>query len=485
MKRLFLAAALLAGSLMLLRWAISGVWLPADTAQVAETKCEGVVIHPGTTLSAEIAAQPPFTTFCLKAGVHRISTPVIPRSGDKFIGDPGAVINGAVVLTSWDRHDRYWVAYVQTPFHPEPHGTCRPDFPGCRYANDLFVNDQPLQRVLNLDDVRPGRFYVDEATGGIYIGEAPQGRTVELAVSVGGILGQRGIDSVTVRGLIVEKMANRAQLGAIDSRPEAKGWVIEDNEVRLTHGVGICTGSDSRVRRNFVHHNGQLGLCGWGEDILIEENRISFNNVAGFSDEWEAGGGKWTMTNRLILRRNHAHDNKGPGLWTDIDNINTVYEGNRVENNEGPGIYHEISYAAVIRNNVASGNGHRKKEWLWGAGILIAASPNVEMYGNTLGNNGNGIALIQQNRGSGRYGPHELADVWVHDNRVTMQEGMTGLAQDVNDQSYFTTRKIRFARNTYYLRPGQPQFAWNNRAITKDEWQGYGHDTDGTFFNLR
>ena len=57
------------------------------------------------------------------------------------------------------------------------------------------------------------------------------------------------------------------------------------------------------------------------------------------------------------MRDNHVHHNEGPGLWTDIDNIHTLYEGNLVEHNANVGIFHEISYDAVIRNNIVRDNG--------------------------------------------------------------------------------------------------------------------------------
>ena len=46
------------------------------------------------------------------------------------------------------------------------------------------------------------------------------------------------------------------------------------------------------------------------------------------------------------------------------------------------GIKHEISYDAIIRNNIVAGNGGSFDEWLWGSQILVQNSSNVEVYGN-------------------------------------------------------------------------------------------------------
>ena len=88
------------------------------------------------------------------------------------------------------------------------------------------------------------------------------------------------------------------------------------------------------MRKNYIHHNGQLGLAAAGNGIIVEDNEIAYNNTHGFSYWWEAGGTKFVRTENLIVRRNHSHHNIGPGLWTDGNNLNTLYEHNRVTDND-------------------------------------------------------------------------------------------------------------------------------------------------------
>ena len=52
------------------------------------------------------------------------------------------------------------------------------------------------------------------------------------------------------------------------------------------------------------------------------------------------------MNQDLTFKSNYVHDNGGPGLWADTNNINTTFDGNTISNNWGPGIYDEISYNA-------------------------------------------------------------------------------------------------------------------------------------------
>ena len=133
----------------------------------------------------------------------------------------------------------------------------------------------------------------------------------------------------------------------------------------------------------------------------MQGNDIAHNGFwAGVDPYWGAGGFKFTQTDGLVVRDNYSHNNDSYGMWTDIDNIHTLYENNVVVNNTGIGIAHEISYDAVIRNNVVMNNGGDTRGWLWGGAIQIQNSSHVDVYGNKVDmTGGNGIVMIQQNRG--------------------------------------------------------------------------------------
>ena len=217
-----------------------------------------------------------------------------------------------------------------------------------------------------------------------------------------------------------------------------KGWIIQDNEVRLNYATGIHALDNSKVIGNYVHDNGQMGLGGSGDNILVEGNEIAKNGFwSGIDVLWEAGGFKFAYTDNLIVRGNYSHDNHGSGMWTDIDNIHTLYEDNLVAHNTHIGITHEISYDAVIRNNTLIGNGYGDpRGWMWGAEIQIQNSKNVDVYGNRIDmtGGGNGVVLIQQNRGSGEFGPHDTTGNHIHDNVIVDHDskGLIGGVADYN-----------------------------------------------------
>jgi parallel beta-helix repeat protein len=333
---------------------------------------------------------------------------------------------------------------------------------------------------------------------GVHHGQRIKPKTGQVFVGEpGAILDGDGADfafrgtaaNITIRNLIIEDYAPGAQMGAIKggghSREEStEGWTIEGCEIRYNEGGGIRTGNRMRVLNNKVHHNSQIGMVGMGDGLLVEGNEIAYNNwEKKFAYGWEAGGTKFVRTDGLIVRNNWSHHNWGPGLWTDIDNINVTYEGNLVEDNADSGIFHEISYRGVIRNNTVRRNGYdRAGDWAYGAGILVAHSPDVEVHGNVLENNMNGIMAIQQDRGSGGYGPHRLDNLYVHDNQITQQSGnwAAGTAQDVGDMGVFS-RNLRFDRNTYTLSGDNRWFEWNNGEHRASTWRSFGMDAGGSF----
>ncbi|HZF67024.1 MAG TPA: right-handed parallel beta-helix repeat-containing protein, partial [Gemmatirosa sp.] len=449
---------------------------PAPPAPAPTPTPSGTAILPGESIQAKVDAAPAGTQFVLKPGVHRLQS-VTPKDGNAFVGEPGAVLAGARLLTAFTREGAYWVAGGQTQ-ESAPHGSCWAAYPRCNRAHDLFRDDVPLRHVASLAELGPGRWYFDYAADKIYLADDPAGHTVEASVTAQAFAGPAS--NVTVRGLVVEKYANPAQAGAIDAGRGA-GWVVRDTEVRLTHGTGIRIGTRAQVVGNNVHDNGQLGVGGVGDNALVENNTIAYNNRAGYDAGWEGGGTKFASTHDLVVRGNFVHHNQGPGLWTDIDNMRTLYEGNRVEDNRESGIFHEISYDAVIRNNVVRRNGFGFSGWLYGAGILVSSSSNVEVVGNTVEDNAHGITGIDQQRGTGRYGPWILLNLLVHQN--TVRVGATGKAAGVaGDLALFTAaRNIRYRANRYQLGANPWPFEWDSRGLLEAGWRAAGQDADGTF----
>ena len=439
-------------------------------------------IEPHDDAAGIVSQAPAGSTFCFAPGVHRPSQPIVARDGDTFVGE-SAVISGARVVTDFVSEGSVWSATVPVG-QPVLHGLCRSG-DACMYPNDVFVDGKLQRRVLSESAVVPGAYFQDPSSGRLVLGSDPTNRVVEIAVTPQAFTGPAA--GVTLRDLTVQMFANRAQVAAVDGRA-GTGWTIERVESRLNHGIGISIGSGGRVVDSSTHHNGQMGMSGSGSGAVVERTEVAYNNTLSFEDTWEAGGTKFVHSDGLIVRGNHVHHNRGPGLWTDGDNINTLYENNVVEYNGGHGIFHEISYAATIRNNVVRGNGFGPSGWKPGAGIQINNSRDVKVYGNRVLYNANGVMLWNEDRTTGMYSglgmdgePWQLRNVVVRDNLIKMRRGQTGMLLKDGGREYFTKRGIVFRSNDYRLGRRKHYFEWRNWIRSPREWRGYGQDRRGTF----
>lgn len=468
-------------------WTVLVLWLTVGLASDA-TAQPGLftqTIYPGEDIQARVAAAPRGATFIVKAGVHRLQT-IIPRSGDTFVGEPGTVLSGARLLTTAVRSGSYWVVADMT--QENPRGTtegnpCRASAPRCDYPEDLFIDDQPLEHVESLAAVGPGKWYFDYRANQIFLWDDPTGRRLEASVTVkafdGPALG------VTLRNLVIEKYATPTQEAAV---PLGTKWVLEDSEVRWNHYAGIWSGPQSIVRGTRVHHNGGIGLLGAGEGILIADNEISYNGFAGYNPFWGAGGSKWVWTTKLVVRNNFTHHNRGPGLWTDINNIYTLYENNRVEDNERGGIFHEISYDATIRGNTVRRNGTGKDfpHWTTGAGIEVISSRNVEIVDNVVEDNWQGITALDDHRGAGNAGPWTVINLNVHRNIIRSRidddgAGRIGMIDTKGTAAFLPAANNRFQQNTYSLGGRRLYFLWMGRELDEGEWRRFQQDVAGIF----
>ncbi len=450
-----------------------------------KTPCphDAIAIEPGASIQAAVERAGNGAAFCLKTGIHRMQV-VRPRQGQSFHGEDGTVLNGARLVTTFAREGPYWVA--SGPEAPSRRsGHCTKEAIYSNMPEGLFIDDRSLVQVQTKEEVEAGRVYFDRMGGRLYFRDPPTGHKVEVTAAT--LAFESRAPNVRIRNVTIEKYASAAQKGAIQAQ-DAVGWIIENCDLRLNSGAGIAAGAGSRIRGCNIHHNGQIGIAGAGRDIMIEDNWIWANNTRRFSSGWEAGGVKLAEGDGVVFRGNHVHDNTGPGLWCDINCRDVLYENNLVELNHGAGIFHEISYGAIIRNNIVRHNGLADKEWFWGDDILIAASQDVAVYGNmlTVSPGKCGIMLIDQGRPMKGARKYKTRNNRVHDNEMTFEGAVcAGGASDTapGDENFaiITEGNNTFDRNVYRVpRAAGPQrFAWGHAVFEWDELREQGVEPNG------
>ena len=439
-------------------------------------------IKPGKSIQAAVDAAGDGAVFCLRKGIHR-GQAVRPRARQLFYGEGETVLNGSRLMQGFRREGRYWVAKGQLQRIPK-HGECLPSAPACDQPQAVFVDDKPLTKVPSKDALASNEVYIDYATDRIYLADDPTNHKVEATVA--SFAFESTASGVSISQLTIEKYGSSAQKGAIHAR-EGTRWTIENCVVRLNSGAGISVGTGTRVHGCDVHHNGQIGIEGNGNDIRIEGNRIWSNNIYGFDPRWEAGGVKIAESDGVTFRGNHVHDNDGPGLWCDIGCRNVVYEDNLVENNEDIGIFHEISFNAVMRRNVVRHNGSGNRGWFWDSDIVVAASQDVEATGNTVtvAPGACGIMLIDQGRQDNgkRY---KTRNNIISANEMTFEGavcagGVSDTKPENENFGIISHGNNRFDGNTYRVRgANEPnRFVWDKDVTDWSGFRGKGLEQSG------
>lgn len=472
--------------------------------------CGGVALTTASDIQAALDANPAGTTFCLAAGTYRATTNfpqagLAPKANQVLWGANGAILNGAKELTGWTQAGSDWWVARPAGTDAQRLDQDRCSISGCDNAHDVFYDGAPLVRVTSLAALAPGKFFEDFAAGRVYVRDTPTGHTVEQAWARRGVISANA--GIKVRNLTVKQFANLAQQGAIEAG--GNNWVIEYCDTGYNHGYGIrIDGTGCVVRRNKIHHSMQMGTGGSNcHDAVVEYNEIHDNNRdQSYDPGWEAGGTKWTNCNRMQVRGNQSHHNKGIGLWWDIRAGATVCEGNWVYDNDtggntSQGIYYEISYGEAtlgdglktyIRYNTCYRNCPGSTVGFYGGGqITVSASRDCEVYGNWVyGRDGiGGQAQLRTDSADAR-GAHEVRNLHIYANTITTTGGgwhlMGGIVCDEASfkPAVWDSWGNTYENNAYHEATGTgSHWDWHDGARSFSTWQvTYGNDSpQGSF----
>jgi parallel beta-helix repeat protein len=365
----------------------------------------GTAASPVKTISRAAQLAMPGDTVLIKPGTYHESVN-LSRSGtaDRPITfraeTPGTVvIDGADPLTGWTRDASNPSIYSAPWNYDFMVGTSRTHGEGAAsapasvpYAEQVLANGSPMTQVLSFGELKAGTFYVDWDANRMYVW-APGGAdptTAQVVASTRqrlfGPSSPTTGQNIVVDGITFRHAANFSQNGAVET---GTGWRLEDSIVEWTNGTGVTVSGDGVVLlRVTARDNGQSGISGsGGSNDLIKDSVSAQNNYKGYKVGWEAGGGKFSLTDGMYVVNYTAYENTGPGIWFDFDNSNfavvgsTFYDNrNQDEGWEGVGIMTEINPGPVrFENNLAHDNQF--------AGIVLAESEHVSVIGNTLINN--------------------------------------------------------------------------------------------------
>ncbi|SNT03698.1 Protein of unknown function [Actinomadura meyerae] len=370
-----------------------------------EDDADGGRDRPLRTLARAIAKARPGGTIVLRGGVYHQSATV--PAGKRLTIQPhpreAVWFDGSTPVAGWRAADGAWVrdgwtaAFDSSPTYTAGAKPSRdsdfqfvsPDHPMAAHPDQVWVDGVPQRQVGSLDEVKGGRFYVDERARRLYLGSDPRGHDVR-ASTLGEAITIAGAGS-RLRGIGVRRYATALpRMGTV--KVTGANVTVENVAVTDSATTGLSVlASGARVRRVTTTRNGMLGVhANQADDLRLEKVRSTENNLEHFKYSPVSGGIKVTRSRKVAVTDGVVTGNLGKGVWMDESVYDITLTGARITGNADHGVSLELSAKAVVAGNVITGNG--------GDGLKINNTSGVQVWNNSLAGNGRTIRIVQDAR---------------------------------------------------------------------------------------
>jgi parallel beta-helix repeat protein len=275
-----------------------------------------VDVFPGTDIQATVNLYPGATTFCLRSGTHSLVSPITPKTGNTFIGEYGAIVDG----TGWTTTD-----HTEAAFRAHNQDI---DFVTIR---NLVIRN--LQRGIHAYYLNSDHWTIENN---------------EIAFNQSGIVFP---SNSTIRNNHIHHNSSGGYLGSF-----AHNSLLENNEIAY-NGWEQKVGESNNVtfRNSFVHHNAGDGIWYDGNNTgsVIEGNRVEDNGQMGIFYE---------ISSSAIIRNNTIRRSRDTAVFISTSKNVQIYD-NILEGNFR-GITYFVNCASVgggaisfdLANNTAHQN---------------------------------------------------------------------------------------------------------------------------------
>jgi len=288
---------------------------------------DAVNIVPGQSIQPLVNLHPGETTFCLRAGVHRLSSSITPKTGNTFVGEYGAILDGTGWMTADD---------TQAAFRAHNEDI---DYVTIR---NLVIRHMPQHGIQ--------AYYV-----------MADHWTIEYNEIASNKVGLEFAPDFTIRNNYIHhnvgnpSSLNPAERGGGYIAVAAHRTTFDSNEIAYNGPEQKVAAATANVtfRNNFVHHKVGDGI--WYDSnnnagALIDGNRVEDNGRNGISFEASIGA---------TIRNNTVRRNAGDAVFISMSQ-NARISNNSLEANFG-GIDYFLNCASLsagedVKNNAAYDN---------------------------------------------------------------------------------------------------------------------------------
>jgi len=284
-------------------------------------------IWPGQYIQGIVNSYPGATTFCLRAGVHSLTSSITPKTGNTFVGEYGAILDGT----------GYW------PVSDDTQAAFRAHNQDIDYVTirNLVIRNMPFSGIHTY-------YWMSDHW------------TIEYNEIASNKIGIEFAPNFTVRNnYIHHNVGNASSSNPGDRGGGYQGFrsdnsTFESNEIAY-NGPEQKVGLSANVafRNNFVHHNMRDGI--WYDTnpnggTVIEGNRVEDNGRNGIFFEASVGA---------TIRNNTVRRTVGDGIFISMSQNAQIYS-NTLDANFGGIEYFlncdSLSLGEDVKNNAAYDN---------------------------------------------------------------------------------------------------------------------------------
>lgn len=355
------------------------------------------------TIQSQIDAAQPGDSIEIAAGDYNEAVTVNKKL--TITADPGAVLDGAMVVTNWTGKVAPWTfKFVPTKTNVDSL-TCRVVNPaiGCltahpfvAYPDAVFMDGVPLANACAPDGafVQPGagQFCINYAAQTLTLGDDPTGHEIRASNIAVPLTFAPGSDGSIMTGLHVTR-------GAPHWEPDGQhGQIyVGANNIKLhdmtsdfssNRGVYVTSNMDGYEDFNcHWDHNREGGLASTRATNLSRHGGTSLHNNEDlrYAVGWDTGGDKHARGSNFIYDGVDTSHNGGPGAWWDFLGSNVTLINGISQFNAGHGIdLEKQSGPAIVANYLVTDN-HGPVPAV--SGISAAGSQNVKIWNVTAANN--------------------------------------------------------------------------------------------------
>jgi hypothetical protein len=302
------------------------------------------------------------------------------------------IIKGSDLITGWQAEGSYWKLQTKLINVQQVFVDGNNPLQQIGYPRKSFITDDPSRKRYEMPvgtgigDMAPGRFWWDgdkgdnDATGYLYIwlddSSDPNSHQIEVSQRKA-ILLLSGKGS-SVKGVQFEHSnANtfREQGSAVSLGTEC---VMDSCRVQWCDFSGVGLGNRAKVINSVVVYNGAVGISSsGGEDFLIKNTRMAYNNYRNFYSQWHTGGFKGATHAYGTIENCEIDNNNGPGVWFDY-----CAKSASEDDEDGDNLYPIIIRSNYFHNN---GTGSYNTKTINNNGtILIEVSEQAYVYNNII-----------------------------------------------------------------------------------------------------